>query len=155
LVDPFADAAFRLRIGEVSQPVLSPFGFHLIQVEARRADSVNARHILLRIQQSDSSALVTDRLADNLVRLAASATEPARFDSAAKELGLPIERVQAFEGQPVFTATGVAAGVSGWGFGGPRSGETSELFDTENAYYLARLDSLVPAGVAPLESVRD
>lgn len=155
LVDPFADAAFRLRIGEVSQPVLSPFGFHLIQVEARRADSVNARHILLRIQQSDSSALVTDRLADNLVRLAASATEPARFDSAAKELGLPIERVQAFEGQPVFTATGVAAGVSGWGFGGPRPGETSELFDTENAYYLARLDSLVPAGVAPLESVRD
>lgn len=155
LVDEFANAAFRLRIGEISEPVLSPYGFHLIKVEERKADSVSARHILLRIQQSDSSAVATDRLADNLVRIAASATDPAVFDSAARELNLQPERVQAFEGQPVFTSTGTVAGVSGWAFGGPRPGESSELFDTENAYYLARLDTIIPAGIAPLQEVRE
>ncbi|HEX7122057.1 MAG TPA: peptidyl-prolyl cis-trans isomerase [Gemmatimonadaceae bacterium] len=155
LVDEFANAAFRLRIGEVSEPVLSPYGFHLIKVEQRKGDSVSARHILVRIHQSDSSALAVDRLADNLVRIAASATDPAVFDSAARQLNLQPERVQAFEGQPVFTSTGVAAGVSGWAFSGPRPGESSELFDTENAYYLARLDTLVPAGIAPFQEVRE
>lgn len=35
-VPAFAQAAFNLPIGEVSEPVLTPFGFHLIQVEEKK-----------------------------------------------------------------------------------------------------------------------
>ena len=35
-VPAFSQAAFNLPIGEVSEPVLSPFGFHLIQVEEKK-----------------------------------------------------------------------------------------------------------------------
>ena len=35
-VPAFAQAAFNLKIGELSEPVLTPFGWHLIQVEERK-----------------------------------------------------------------------------------------------------------------------
>lgn len=38
MVPVFEDAAFSLPIGEISQPVKSPFGYHLIQVQARGVD---------------------------------------------------------------------------------------------------------------------
>ncbi len=71
-------------MGEVSQPVLTQFGYHLIKVDSRKGDTLTMRHILLRIQQSDSSATRSDRLADSLSRMAAAQESPAKFDSAAK-----------------------------------------------------------------------
>lgn len=51
----FADAAAALEIGEVSEPVLTAYGYHLIQVTG--ADSttgeVTLRHILVRVKPGD------------------------------------------------------------------------------------------------------
>jgi peptidyl-prolyl cis-trans isomerase D len=155
-LDPaVATAAFSLRVGEISQPVLATDGYHLLRVDSRKTDSVDVRHILIPIAQTDSNASRTDRRADELSRIAASATEVQRFDSAARALGLTPERVQVFEGQPLFTTHGIASGVSAWAFGGVKVLETSELFDTDQAYFLARLDTLVEGGTAPFAEVRD
>ena len=154
-VPDFEKAAFALRVGEVSQPVMTNFGYHLIRIDSKKGDSIDVRHIVVPIQQSDSSAAQTDRKADQLARLAASSIEPTRFDSASRSLGLPVQTVQAFEGQPVLSDRGVVPSVSAWAFGGVRVGETSELFDAENGYYLARLDSLREGGIPTLAEVRE
>lgn len=154
-LDPEVEkAAFALRVGDVSTPVLGADGYHLLKVDSRKSDSINVRHILKRIAQTDSNALRTDRRADSLSRIAAAATDPQRFDSAARVLGLTPERVTAVEDQPLFTTFGVADGVSAWAFGGSRPRDVSDLFDSDEAYYLARLDSLIEGGTAPFEDVR-
>ena len=145
-VPEFENAAYALQPGQISQPVLTPFGYHLIKVDARSGDTLALRHILLRIAQSDSSATRTDRLADSLANLASGSEDPKKFDAAAQKLHLQRVGVVAFEGEPLSWLGRVVPGASGWAFSGARVGETSELFEAPDAYYLARLDSLSAGG---------
>ena len=153
-VAPFQTAAYALKPGEISQPVLTQFGYHIIRLDSRKGDTITLHHILLRIQQSDSAAARTDRRADSLARMAASADQPAKFDSAARALHIPILRAQAIEGNSLTVDGRYIPSVGPWAFEGAKPGETSELFDAEDGYYLARLDSLTPGGTLSLDQAK-
>jgi peptidyl-prolyl cis-trans isomerase D len=153
-VAPFEAAIKELRTGEISQPVLTQFGYHLIKLDERKGDTLSLRHILYRIQQSDSAAALTDRRADSLARIAASSDDPAKFDEAARVLRIPIVRTEAIEGNSVTLNGRFIPSVGPWAFQGARPGETSELFDAEDGYYLARLDSITPGGIVSLDQAK-
>jgi peptidyl-prolyl cis-trans isomerase SurA len=78
----FADAAAKLKVGEVSEPVLTPFGYHLINVTA--ADSttgeVAIRHILIRVKAEDQDVEDVYKRAQEVHRML---EEGAPFDSTA------------------------------------------------------------------------
>lgn len=151
----FETAAYALNVGELSQPVLTPFGWHIIRVDERKGDTLSLRHILVNIAQTDSSATRTDRRADSLANKAANQTESKMFDQAATDLGLTPASVGAIEKEATTFAGRVVPSVSAWAFSGVQVGESSDLFDSQDAYYVARLDSLFPKGVQPLSEVRD
>jgi len=52
LYPDFEKSAFSLQIGEVSLPIETPFGFHIIQTLEKKKDAVRTRHILFKIGQT-------------------------------------------------------------------------------------------------------
>jgi peptidyl-prolyl cis-trans isomerase SurA len=80
LVPEFDRVAFRIEPGEISDPVSSVFGFHIIQVERRQPTEVMVRHILLTPDMTDADRERALRTAEEI---AEALRRGANFDSLA------------------------------------------------------------------------
>ena len=59
LVTPFEAVAFTLEPGELSKPVKTEFGYHIIETEEVRGDRIKVRHILMSTPITDEDESIT------------------------------------------------------------------------------------------------
>ena len=79
----FEAEVFKLKPGEVSMPVETEFGYHLIQLIERRGNLFNSRHILLQPEFSEDDTQLTIDFLDSLKEVAYS--DSVTFEELARE----------------------------------------------------------------------
>lgn len=83
MVPPYEATAFRIKVGDISQPFESQFGFHIMQLIDRRGNEYNSRHILISPVPSKQDLDRAERFLDSL-RLAIL-RDSISFEDAAKK----------------------------------------------------------------------
>ncbi|MBL7191336.1 peptidylprolyl isomerase [bacterium] len=68
-VPEFEETAFALTPGEVSPPIRSRFGYHLVKLNERQGEKINVSHILIRLTPTSADEKRVESLADSLYTL--------------------------------------------------------------------------------------
>ena len=84
MVPEYEEAALALSPNQISDPIESPFGYHLIQLIERRGNQYNSRHILIRPRSGKADMEEALAYLDSIRTLILS-DENVRFAKLAKE----------------------------------------------------------------------
>jgi peptidyl-prolyl cis-trans isomerase SurA len=88
MVRDFENAAFAMRPGQISDPVLTEYGFHIIKVERAQPAEIFARHILITPEIGQEEIARARQLADSIHDVLGTG---APFDSLARRFSDPQE----------------------------------------------------------------
>lgn len=151
MTEVFDEAAFSLPVGEVSEPILSPFGFHIIRVDERQEDTARARHILIPVEPTEAALDQLYARADSLEELATQVgvQRAARATNAEIRQGVLVTA-----DQPFVAGIGSVIEAIDWSREEVEfnDGETvSPLFETQQAFYLVEREAFTPAGRMSLQ----
>ncbi len=83
MVPAYEATAFRIKVGEISQPFKSDFGFHILQLIDRRGNEYNSRHILISAVPSKSDLMRAEKFLDSIRRKVVK--DSIKFETAAKQ----------------------------------------------------------------------
>ena len=155
MVAPFEEAAFALAPGEISEPVQTRYGWHLIKVEERLEESsgerVHARHILLRYQPSRTTE-------DSLRSRAEVFQEQATAEGFAATLAAsgteatPTNFLRKSQAVPGISAS--TMWLVNWFFE-QEPGAVSQVVEDDSGLWVAHLVAKRPEGTVPLDELRD
>ena len=156
MVPEFTEAAFSLPVGQLSQPVKTKFGYHLIEVTEQHIDEetqevfqVSARHILLKVVAGNTTlSLLRDKAKEFADRVDGS-NFVTTAEAEAMDLMSPVAFIKGRDipGLPISMAGSIWAHRAD-------EGDVSQVFENRDYFYVVLAGKKIPAGTANLEDVK-
>ncbi len=142
----FEQAAFDLQVGQMSEPVLTAFGYHLIKVTEKEDERVRASHILIPIELRGDSE---DRLLATVDRLERVALREG-LAAAADSVDVDTRRVVLTSGSDFVPGMGAFGPAPQWAFHDSTAvGDISPVYETSRGFHVFELIQRSPAGILP------
>ncbi|MBW6513481.1 MAG: peptidylprolyl isomerase [Candidatus Syntrophosphaera sp.] len=152
MVPVFEETAFNTPVGEIAEPVLSQFGWHIIQTTDRRetesGDEVSARHILLRIEPGRETQQL---MKTQSVQLHGLASEKGLVEAAA-EMGLNVQETPPFQEQDGFIREiGRDANLISFAFSNPEGAVADINYAPSGDILVCAVSAVIPTYYTPFE----
>lgn len=160
MVKPFEDAAFGAPVGTVVGPVKSDFGFHLIEVEDKRAGGLQpfeeAQAVArARLLGDRSGTLAAEKIQDvSQIIAERELSTPEEFQALAEEEGLTWATTDPFGENDNITGIGRAPGFTSAAFS-LAEGELSEPIQIPRGWVILQLAEIKAPRVPELSEVED
>ncbi|RME31759.1 MAG: hypothetical protein D6800_00460, partial [Candidatus Zixiibacteriota bacterium] len=163
MVGPFDSASFAMKKGEISPPIQTQFGWHILKhfgyrtesqpvpgkAETKKVKQAHVAHILIAVKPSPETQDKWYQQLDSLVT-AAHATD---FKTAAEQMGFTPQTTVPFEKGAYIRGIGVCLDASDFAFSA-EPGDISPVIDYKGSLYLFQLVKHLPAGTPSFEEVR-
>ncbi len=162
-VKEFAEAVTKAKIGEITGPVKTQYGLHIIKVLKRKKEKndkgkrvlkAHVQHILLKFKISPESRDLVQGKAQNFAEEAAA----LGFDETASKMGVEINTTPSFKKGSLIPGLGNIKEAVDFAFN-EKTGAVSRLLYTKDRsgkekYVVVRLKEKIPEGYKPFEKVK-
>jgi peptidyl-prolyl cis-trans isomerase D len=148
---PFEDAAKALKVGEISQPVRTSFGVHLIKLEGLRDRSFDQVKEELRTQMNRER--FATKAKDKLEQLRKRAGDRGDLNAAARNLGLKIQTSQPFAAEDAVDGLPGSQAIVSEAFRLPLS-QVSRVRPVQDGFVVFRVREERPIAVPPLAEIQ-
>ncbi len=159
MVAPFDSAVFAMQPGQISRPVKTMFGYHIIKlldVRGKRNPTTNkmdeerhAAHILMKVETSTETMVARKEAAEEF----AEAAKTVGFEKAAEQFNYKVDTTRAFTADDYIPIINLKDEKMHESIAKAKVGHISNVIEADNGFYVYRVAEHIEAGHRPFTEV--